>query len=232
MTLKSKYIVVSLSAISLILICCVNVNNPILEEMNLSYEKQKEFIINKHNDNIIRDAFPKNLRFNNKMGEMRLADSTAHDSLTGYFYFVYSLNNPETDLKNTLNGKILDSVSYHNNDNTIISLYNLIEKKYEVERDCNVEHPNKYPIPYFEDWNLGLNLGCKKITTLGKRKIPLDVYVVPSDLIVYVLSAKPIVIENSTMYRTELLKEWENGYSYGIAISKKENIIVYWFIEW
>lgn len=219
----NKYII---SAILLSLTSCTN---SIISEANMYYSVEKKILIKKYDNifinfpNIIEDGYIK--------GRISPSDNTSVDSLRGYFYLVYPLDKPGTDLKLTMSGKILDSIRYSDIDNTIISPYNLMRKRYEVERECNVEHVNKYPIPYFEDWNLGLDLGSKQIMTIGDDKYPVDVYTVPSDLMVYVLSANPLLI-NSSIQRPRLLKKWKNGYSCGIAISKKENIIIYWFMQW
>ena len=37
---------------------------------------------------------------------------------------------------------------------------------------------------------------------------------------------------DADVYRPNTMGEWKHGYSKGTAISKEENIIVFWFIVW
>jgi len=116
--------------------------------------------------------------------------------------------------------------------NIIINLTELKRSIFPVEK-CNKWFENKYPIPYFEyfDFNLGDN---NKVEEIDGETHHNFIYIIPSDLEVYVLEAEAGNFWKVDCYekRPEELKEWKNGYSKGIAISKKESIIMYWTIVW
>lgn len=94
---------------------------------------------------------------------------------------------------------------------------------------------NKYPIPYFENWDFGLGESKTEKMTDDNGKTYYQTYFnIPSDLKVYVLSSNPEnpIASKFDVNRPESLKEWKHGYSSGIAVSKKENLVMYWFMQW
>lgn len=97
----------------------------------------------------------------------------------------------------------------------------------------NIIFPEAYPIPYFEDFDFGL--GCEKfdLRPSGIQMI-IDKYTVPNDLEVYVLKAEHGYFwkKKYDLKRPQKLGIWQNGYSCGIAISKRLNVIVYWMKAW
>ena len=56
----------------------------------------------------------------------------------------------------------------------------------------------------------------------------------PKDFVLYVLDAKKGKYwDDKYLYGGKYMPpEWEHGYSKGIAISKKRNIVLYWFVIW
>jgi hypothetical protein len=97
----------------------------------------------------------------------------------------------------------------------------------------NVDIRGAYPIPYFEDFDFSLGSKTIDLRSLGIH-LMIEKYNVPEDLEVFVLKAGhgffwKLKFEQK---RPETLGEWKNGYSCGIAISKKRNMIVYWMKAW
>jgi len=97
----------------------------------------------------------------------------------------------------------------------------------------NVVLPGTYPIPYFEDFDFGLGSDRFDLRSSGIPVI-IDKHNVPEDLEVFVLKAEHGYFwkKKFDLDRPETLREWKNGYSCGIAISKKRNMIVYWMKAW
>ena len=85
-----------------------------------------------------------------------------------------------------------------------------------ISRDCYLD---KYPIPNFWDSDINKNdTDCK----------------LPKDFNIYVLESKSGKFKEDK-YLTSgryMPDDWKNGYSKGVAISKKRNTIIYWFIIW
>ncbi len=92
---------------------------------------------------------------------------------------------------------------------------NLKIKHYIEESNFN----GKYPIPNFWDIDISANRNeC----------------MLPSDFSIVVLEAKAGIFF-SQKYHTKgkyMPEGWKNGFSRGVAISKKRGIIVYWLIIW
>jgi len=146
---------------------------------------------------------------------------------SGYYYQIYQLDT-------TINkpNDILYACRYSNDNNIIIDFTELKKDVFRVEK-CNQWFENKYPIPYFEGFNF--ELGYRSEDTIIDNVLHINVvHTIPSDLEVYVLEAEAgnFWKELCNEKRPESLKKWKNGYSKGIAISKKENIVMYWTIVW
>lgn len=117
----------------------------------------------------------------------------------------------------------------YNSYDTCLLVVNRFETKYTVDypelpiikdsslldRDC---YKNLMPIPNFLDYD-GNN-----VTTCG-----LD-----STFTIYVLEAKAGIYfkEFNLSPFSHMPKKWENGYSKGIAISKKNGTVIYWSVVW
>lgn len=97
----------------------------------------------------------------------------------------------------------------------------------------NIALPESYPIPYFEDLDFGLGSERIDLDSFG-FPISVDKHTVPYDLDVYVLKAGYGYFWKlkADWNRPKTLGLWKNGYSCGVAISRKQNIIVYWMKAW
>jgi len=97
----------------------------------------------------------------------------------------------------------------------------------------NVALPEAYPIPYFEDLDFGLGSERIDLRSRGILMV-IDKQNVPNDLDVFVLKAGYGYFWKlkADWERPETLGIWKNGYSCGIAISRKCNMIVYWSKVW
>lgn len=147
----------------------------------------------------------------------------------GDMYLVCKTNSP----KQIMLDSVLYKTEYRLDTNIIISLLDLKEDVLCVDK-CNKWHAKRYPIPYFETYDFGL--GDKDTI---KKEINGVVHVrytynIPSDLQVYVVQAEAGDFWKVSCgeYRPNSLKEWEHGYSKGIAVSKKDDLIVYWVMIW
>lgn len=97
--------------------------------------------------------------------------------------------------------------------------YNILlshEDSLKISRVC---YQNELPVPNFwsNDYTTD-STDCK----------------LPKDFEIFVLDAKPGKFLDDK-YLTDgryMPKEWKNGYSRGVAISKKRDVIIYWLIIW
>ena len=127
---------------------------------------------------------------------------------------------------------VIFETEYLCDSNIIIDLLELRRSIFPVDK-CNKWYENRIPIPYFESYNF--ELGTKEIKKeVGGETHYKYIYSIPSDLKVYVIQAESgnFWKESCNEKRPEKLKEWKNGYSKGVAISQKENIVVYWSMLW
>ncbi len=139
------------------------------------------------------------------------------------------------DFKKAVDSGIVYKTVYFNSDNFIIDIRELKNKLFPINK-CNKFRKNKMPIPYFEGYDFGL--GEKK--TLEKqlegepRPRYRTIYNVPKDLKVYVIDAKAgnFWIFDCKENRPKALKQWQHGYSKGVAISDKDNKVVFWVMIW
>lgn len=86
----------------------------------------------------------------------------------------------------------------------------------ELEKKCNVA---KYPIPNFIDYKYSSkNLNIK----------------LEDDFDIYVLEAKPGLYFTQYDLKPDIQmpKNWQNGYSKGIAVNKEKRTVIYWSIVW
>jgi|WetSurMetagenome_2_1015567.scaffolds.fasta_scaffold28972_3 hypothetical protein len=104
----------------------------------------------------------------------------------------------------------------------IIQRFGMNEKeKYSVYTDSLFMRCKcfSYPIPDFTILNKCMNK---------------NFYLLPDDFTLYVIDAKPGIFMDSLCLSKGLglPKEWKNGYSKGIAVSKKRSAIIYWLDVW
>lgn len=102
-----------------------------------------------------------------------------------------------------------------------------------------------YPIPTFYE-NVNFKLGesldyidssRKQISVLDTTRMPIleiTKFNIPDDLMVYIIEAKPgfYFRNNNNLPPRPEMGKWRFGYSRGIAVSKKESMICYWFMIW
>lgn len=128
----------------------------------------------------------------------------------------------------------------------IVDLYNS-EKFFCINIDLIRDSSNIYAtkidrlndmiaIGDFEQTNFGIGeyKDTLKLNNGVKCQV-IEKYIVPEDLKVYVIESVSgdyfaNEVERSTRY--SLLEKWKNGYSRGIAISEKYNIVLFWLIVW
>lgn len=224
---KFKYLIL----LTLTLLSCVFGRD--YTQSNSYFQLEKKKILNSLNDSSIFYFFPKEIEHSNLMMYISSMDTTRMDPLIGFLYLTYSLSNPGTDLDQTLSKDILYSTNY-NEENMIIDVSELNKNRFPISK-CNKYLENKYPIPYFENWDFGLGESKTEKMTDDNGKTYYQTYFnIPSDLKVYVLSSNPEnpIASKFDVNRPESLKVWKHGYSSGIAVSKKENLVMYWFMQW
>ncbi len=150
----------------------------------------------------------------------------------GHIYIIVKKTDYQEELTELLSGGVAYKTDYKDSNNIIVDVPDLKNNYFPVAK-CNKWYPNKLAIPYFEgfDFNLGYKEEQKDIK--GETYVNY-VHTIPEDLQVYVLEAEAgsFWVEDCNEARPKSLKEWKNGYSKGVAVSDKENIIMYWLIIW
>lgn len=150
----------------------------------------------------------------------------------GDLYLRLEKSTYEKELTELLQRDVIYSTHYMDTINIIIHLSELKKDMFPIPK-CNQYYEGKIPIPYLEsyDFGLGKNVLEKEIDGKVYREYK---YVIPEDLMVYVVDADSgdFWKVNCNEKRPEELKEWQHGYSKGVAISEKEDIAVYWAIIW
>jgi hypothetical protein len=148
---------------------------------------------------------------------------------SGFFYLI--LNMGEDSL--SLYPKTYIYKTKYTNRNFIIDDSFSYYKHTDTLKLRNTMLRGAYPIPYFEIFDFGLGSERFDLRPQGMLMV-IDKYYVPEDLDVYVLKASHGYFwkKKFNLDRPETLGEWKNGYSCGIAISKKNNMIIYWMKVW
>lgn len=107
----------------------------------------------------------------------------------------------------------------------LLSLYPERKNKY---KNIGLGNTTYYPIPYFEEvYNLLFETNTSLFSPATKCGLS-------SDFDIYILDSKPVKYwdgDGLTPHKN-MPEGWESGYSKGISINKKENIIIYWFVIW
>ncbi len=99
--------------------------------------------------------------------------------------------------------------------NGIITTLNDTEKEM-INKDCYVD---KYPIPNF--WHNQFSTESTECR-------------LPEDFTIFVIDAKSGIYlpEDKLSNGKHMPDSWKHGYSYGICISEKQNVIIYWVVMW
>ncbi|MHC5310900.1 hypothetical protein ACYSNM_12720 [Myroides sp. LJL116] len=89
-----------------------------------------------------------------------------------------------------------------------------LEEGIEIERSC---YADKLPIPNFVDF---------------QKEIEVDIWQ-EDEFDIYVFQAEKGIFYNGLEVASQQMpKEWGNGYSKGMAISKQHKIVMYWMVIW
>ncbi len=149
----------------------------------------------------------------------------------GYIYLNVVKTDYKKDLTKLLNGKIMYKTTYYDS-NIIINLLDMRRTLFPVKK-CNKWYANKLPIPYFESYDFGL--GQKETSKKVEGETYFNyTYTIPKDLKVYVIKAEPgnFWKFDCKENRPETLGKWKHGYSKGVAVSEKNNKVVFWVMVW
>jgi len=151
----------------------------------------------------------------------------------GYAYLNVSKTRYSDVYKILIEKKIKYKTRY-SKENIIINFDEFKDNLFSVSK-CNLFYKNKYPIPYFENYDFGLgHRVVDKKNTNGDDDFFKYIYTVPSDLIVYVIDAQAGVFwkKNCNEKRPNTLGVWKNGFSKGFALSEDKDMLVFWTIIW
>jgi hypothetical protein len=183
--------------------------------MDKDYQKQKNFF----KDEFV-NHFPRKLDTN----YITFTDCASPDVGPLTLRLINRYNNI-----NRINKIIDNSIAHYASDDSCLLIVNRFatkdrfykikltnEEKETIDKEC---YKDKLPIPNFWDSQI--------ISERTDTKLP-------EDFIIYVLNSK-----KGKFVKQELLTDgsfmptaWKNGYSKGIAISKKRKIIIYWIDIW
>ena len=154
---------------------------------------------------------------------------SSDDYYTGYVYLVLKMGEDSLSLY----PKSYIYKTQYNSRNFILDDSFKYYKYYDTLKLRNVDIAGAYPIPYFIDFDFGLGSERFDLRPLGMLMV-IDKYYVPDDLEVFVLKAEHGYFwkKKFDLERPNTLGIWKNGYSCGIAISRKSNMIIYWMKAW
>jgi hypothetical protein len=150
----------------------------------------------------------------------------------GDVYLNVSKTDYKKDFKKILNGNILYTTNYFDNNNIIINLTELRRNIFPIKK-CNKYFPDKFPIPYFESYDFGLGVQKEKKKVDGKVYYNY-IHTIPEDLKVYIIEARAgnFWKFDCKENRPETLGKWKHGYSKGVAVSDKYDRVAFWVIVW
>ena len=210
--------------------CFNKKENDFLSKMNNMLKKQKTIFDKDYKRNGLLNHFPNNVKNNGLSLHISPPSCPPSFECSAQFGNIYLICKMDTNT--FIPNNVLYKDRYLSDSNIIINLIELRRNIFPVEK-CNQWHLRKYPIPYFESYDFGL--GEKETKKIVKNETYYNyTYTIPTDLEVYVIAAEPgnFWKKQCNEKRPASLKEWQNGYSRGIATSEKENIIVYWTMIW
>lgn len=166
--------------------------------------------------------FPKSLEYGNYSS--RIDDGIDAD-YPNEMSFVLRLNNEGGEIDSFMKNKLGNIIAeYSPGDDCQLVLNDFYTnsngvktfrvKKSTIDTSCK----NTFPIPNFIDNDY--------YTESTKCKLP-------EDFTVYVIEAKKGVYSNKIIVeKSSMPNEWLHGYSKGVAISEKRNVIMFWMIIW
>ena len=198
--------------------------NDTLKEQKMNFDKD-------YNRKDLLSHFPDNIKNNGLSLHSSPPSCPPSFKCSAQFGNIYLICKADTTNIFTPNNVLFED-EYLSDSNIVVNLIELRRNIFPVEK-CNQWFANKFPIPYFESYDFGLGEKETKKTVEGETHYNYT-YTIPTDLKVYVIATGPgnFWKEQCNEKRPESLREWKNGYSRGIATSKKENIVVYWTMIW
>lgn len=145
-------------------------------------------------------------------------------------YLILSMGD---EIENFYPEKFIYKTNY-NDENFIIDLGFRYYTQLDTLKIRNVALSGFYPVPYFESFDFGLGDVEEEYWYDEDIEAISNKYNIPEDLEVFVIKAGKgdYWKVKSNEKRPETLTDWKYGYSSGIAISKKSNIVAYWMIIW
>ncbi len=178
------------------------------------------------------EHFPTSISNKSVLDIMFTIPDTLYSSDSYYTGFVYLVLKMDEDSLYPYPKSYIYKTQY-NSKNFILDDSFKYYKYYDTLKLRNVYIAGAYPIPYFIDFDFGLGAERFDLRPLGMQMV-IDKYHVPDDLEVFVLKAEHGYFwkKKFDLERPETLGKWKNGYSCGVAISKKHKIIVYWMKVW
>lgn len=178
------------------------------------------------------EHFPTSISNKSVLHTMFTIPDTTYSSEDHYTGFVYLVLKMGEDSLSIYPKSYIYKTHYKNKNFILDDSFNYY-KYYDTLNIRNVKIPSTYPIPYFIDFEFGLGSERFDLRPLGIQMV-IDKYFVPEDLEVFVIKAEHGYFwrKKFDLQRPETLGEWKNGYSCGIAISRKRSIIVYWMKVW
>lgn len=145
-------------------------------------------------------------------------------------FMLYEYNPDITKMDSVVNSVEKKAIAKYNTNDSCLLIVNRFETLDSLENMENVEitdstkinqdcYKKLYPIPNFIDYDYPNK----------KNDLKLD-----GNFDIYVLEAKSgnHFKEFDLLPNPQMSKEWENGYSKGIAISKEKKTLIYWSIIW
>ncbi|WP_289056210.1 hypothetical protein [Carboxylicivirga marina] len=211
--------------ICLIIGSCVGNNDPMIEH----YKMHKKWFEKNYKVKDMFEHFPKTC--NKLIGAELVINYYKHDDVPNQSACVL-MSYPLADYNEHIPCEGVYTTSYSAKNNFINNLR--WSNKVVIDEKCNQFYEGSLPIPYFEQLNFGI--GSKRVITeiINGKKGPILQYVVPDDLEVYVYKAKngSFWKEDIAQERPDIMMNWQRGYSRGIALSKKNNVIAYWTMVW
>lgn len=201
------------------MISCTN------EHVSLSSTEKKYYEILQSTDTTYTNHFPKNIGLAKKIA---FGNSTLLNySEMPMMYLLLQTSKSEYNREIQKLSKLdAFTVSARDTNTLVINNWNYLKQSgFSVERDStfhdklSVMGRCQYPIPNF--WKLEQSNGDTNPSMLS------------DDFQISVFEAKKGIFLNSGGFKNPYIpKEWEHGYSKGIAFSDKQNIIIYWAIIW
>jgi hypothetical protein len=197
--------------IALGIISCNSTNNSLAQENQGEYDRYKA----KFDNNLI-SQFPKKL--SSEINSMT-ANTSSQKNRIGLLLYEYEISTTQLDsVVNFVNS--INTIAKYRSSDTCLLVVNTVEVKpvkdsLIIERQC---YNHIYPIPNFIEYK------GRSITECG-----LD-----STFVIYILEAKSGKYSEKYDVKPfgQMPKNWRNGYSKGIAISKQNMAVVYWSIVW